>query len=100
MLLQTKAQAPAQRAATDKQLQDSIALALREGFEIDSSVPYQPSEPTASYDDAMRYVKLRANLLHLESARSTGGAYIAAAGDTAAGRSLLLGNSSPLPLLI
>lgn len=80
------------------QLEETLALAKSTGIDVDFSVPYELSQPKAFYDDEMRYVKLRANLLHLESSLAAGGAYVAAFDGTAAGRSLLLRHQQPSTL--
>ena len=71
---------------------------MRAGIELDPSAPYEATRACAVFDDEMRYVKLRANLLHLESTLSAGGAYVAAFDGSAAGRSLLLRQQQPSTL--
>lgn len=70
-------------------------MARTAGIELDPAVPFEACESSVECTDGMRYVKLRANLLHLESTLSTAGAYVAAFDGTAAGRTLLLRQQQP-----
>lgn len=86
------------KAEMEKLLDEALKQAERLGIEIDPSNPYEVSQPAAIYDDEMRYVKLRANLLHLESSLAAGGAYVAAFDGSAAARGLLLRRHQPSTL--
>ena len=96
--MQSEVQAQARKDLIEIQITEISEMAAKAGIELDPSAPYDATRPSAVFDDEMRYVKLRADLLHLESTLPTGGAYVTAFDGTAAGRSLLLRQQQPSTL--